>query len=197
MQPLDQLIQHFKALPSIGAKSAQRLAFYILSQPESWVQSFADTLKHVKEKVSNCSQCFNITLSDPCEICQDTTRDQKQICVVADPKDLIAIEKTKCFKGIYHILGGVISPIDGVNPDVLKITELVHRVEKNNFDEIFFAINPTVEGEATMIYITALLKDFGVRMTRIAYGLPIGADIDYMDELTISKALEGRVEINF
>ncbi len=182
-------------MPSIGARSAQRLALFVLSQPESWVNSFVEALQNVKRQIKNCAICYNLTVDDPCSICCDNTRDKNLLCVVADPEDLLAIEKTGKFKGVYHVLGGVISPIDGITPEVLKIAELKERIKKGSFKEIFFAVNPTVEGEATIIYITELLRPYHVKMTRIAYGLPIGGDLDYADELTVSKALEGRVEI--
>lgn len=182
-------------MPSIGARSAQRLALFILSQPESWVNSFIESLHNVKQQIKNCSVCYNFTVDDPCRICRNSARDQSLLCVIADPEDLLAIEKTGKYKGIYHVLGGVISPIEGITPDVLKIAELKERIQQGTFKEIFFAINPTVEGEASIIYITELLRPYRVKMTRIAYGLPIGGDLDYADELTVSKALEGRVEI--
>ena len=195
MKPLDDLIRHFRNMPAVGNKSAQRLAFFILAQPQSWVDSFINSLQNAKTHIKYCSQCFNLTISDPCAICASTERDRAILCVVADPQDQMAIEKTGKYKGLYHILGGLISPIDGVTPEILKIKELVERVKKNKYQEIFFAINPTVEGEATVIYISSLLRNQAVKMTRIAYGLPIGADIDYADELTILRAYEGRVEI--
>lgn len=195
MQPLDELIKHFKKMPSIGAKSAQRLAFFVLSQPNSWVESFVASMQNVKATVKNCSVCYNITISDPCEICRNQDRDHALVCIVSDPKDMLAIEKTGEYKGVYHILGGVISPIDGVTPDILKINELIERVQKGGLQELFFAINPTVEGEATILYISNLVKPYTIKKTRIAYGLPIGGDLDYADEMTVSKALEGRVEI--
>lgn len=195
MQILDDLSRHFKQMPTVGGKSAQRLAFFILSQPQSWVDSFCHALQQVKAKVKYCSRCFNVTVSDPCPICVAQDRNKALVCVVANPQDQIAIEKTGKYKGLYHILGGLISPLDGITPDVLKIKELVERVKKENFQEVFFAINPTVEGEATIIYISKLLRPLNIKMTRLAYGLPIGADIDYADELTILRAYEGRVEI--
>lgn len=182
-------------MPSVGAKSAQRMAFYILSQPESWVSGFAEALNDVKKKIKYCSQCHNITLVDPCAVCASSERDKTMLCVVADPKDQLTVEKIGEYKGLYHVLGGLISPIDGITPEVLKIQELVARVKTGQFKEVFFAINPTVEGEATILYITNLLKGVEVHLTRIAYGLPIGADLDYTDELTLSKAYEGRVSI--
>jgi recombination protein RecR len=193
--PLEQLIKYFQRMPSVGAKSAQRMAFYILSQPESWVSGFAETLNDVKKKIKYCSQCYNITLTDPCAICASPDRDKTMLCVIADPKDQLTVEKIGEYNGVYHVLGGLISPIDGITPEILKITELVTRVKTGQFKEVFFAINPTIEGEATILYIINLLKGTTVNLTRIAYGLPIGADLDYTDELTLSKAYEGRVKI--
>lgn len=195
MKFLDDLIKHFRKMPTIGAKSAQRLAFFVLSQPVSWVDSFCQALQQAKAKLKHCRECHNITIDDPCEICKDDSRDKTTLCVVANPQDQIAIEKTGKYKGLYHVLGGVISPIDGLTPEILNIKELLDRVKNHNFKEIFFAINPTVEGEATIIYISKLLRPYNLKMTRIAYGLPIGGDIDYSDELTILRAYEGRVEI--
>lgn len=195
MNPLSKLIEHFKKMPSIGPKSAQRIAFYLLSQPQQQVEAFIDALREVKEKVRYCVRCFNITVADPCEICADKKREQEILCVVSDPEDLIALEKTGEYKGLYHVLGGLISPIDGITPEILRIKELLARVDKENIKELFFAVNPTVEGEATILYLTRLIRPLGMKMTRIAYGLPMGADIDYADELTIAKAYQGRVEI--
>lgn len=195
MQILNELTRYFKQLPGVGGKSAQRLAFFILSQPRSWVDAFCQTMQQVKEKVKYCSRCFNITLSDPCPICAAKDRERTVVCVVANPQDQIVIERTGKYHGLYHVLGGLISPLDGITPELLKIKELSDRVKKENLQEVFFAINPTVEGEATIIYISKLLRPLNVKMTRLAYGLPIGGDIDYADELTILKAYEGRIEI--
>ncbi|MDR1997271.1 MAG: recombination mediator RecR [Candidatus Margulisbacteria bacterium] len=194
MGPLDELARYFQKMPSVGARSAQRLAFFILSQPQNWVDGFIQSLQAVKKDVRYCSQCHNITLTDPCEICRDPDRIRGLLCVVADPRDQQAIEKIS-YRGLYHILGGLLSPLDSITPEVLKIDDLVQKIRRNNYREVFFAINPTVEGEATILYIADLLKGLGVRMTRIAYGLPTNANIDYADELTISRAYEGRVEI--
>lgn len=194
MGPLDDLAKYFQKMPSIGARSAQRLAFFILSQPQNWVDGFTQAMQSVKKNVRYCSQCHNITLQDPCEICRDKERDRSLLCVVADPRDQQAIEKIG-YHGLYHILGGLISPLDSITPEVLKIDDLVQKIKKQNFKEVFFAINPTVEGEATILYIVDLLQGLDVKMTRIAYGLPTNANIDYADELTITRAYEGRVEI--
>jgi len=195
MKFLDDLIRHFRRMPTIGAKSAQRLAFFVLSQPASWIDSFCQALQQAKAQVRYCSQCFNMTIIEPCAVCRDESRHRTSLCVVANPQDQMAIEKTNKYKGLYHVLGGLISPLDGLTPEVLKIKELIDRVKQQKFTEIFFAINPTVEGEATIIYISKLLRPFEIKMTRIGYGLPIGGDIDYSDELTILRAYEGRIEI--
>jgi recombination protein RecR len=193
--PLDELTSYFQKMPSVGNKSARRLAFFILSQPKSWVEGFSQAMKTVKEKIYYCSQCYTITMQDPCEICRDQGRDSSMLCVVADPKDQMVIEKMGDYKGLYHVLGGLISPIDGITPDILKIPELIKKLKMKDIKEVFFAINPTVEGEATILYITNLLGDYKGKLTRIAYGLPIGADMDYTDDLTLSKAYEGRIQI--
>ncbi|MDR2431583.1 MAG: recombination mediator RecR [Candidatus Margulisbacteria bacterium] len=195
MGPLDELSGYFQKMPSIGARSAKRLAFFILSQPQNWVDGFMHSLQDVKKNVRYCSQCHNITLTDPCAICRDPGRDRTLLCVVADPRDQQAIEKIG-YRGLYHILGGLISPLDSITPEILKIDDLAQKIKKQKFQEVFFAINPTVEGEATILYIADLLQDCAVKMTRIAYGLPTGANIDYADELTVSRAYEGRVVIN-
>lgn len=192
MDPMAVLIQEFQKMPTIGPKSAQRLAFYILSLENSEAQKISEAIKLVKEKMRYCSQCFNITVSDPCEICTSAKRDKTILCVVSDPKDLISIEKTREYHGLYHILGGVISPLDGMTPETLRIKELLHRIKNGQFKEIIMAINPTVEGEATMIYLSRLLSPLGIKITRIAYGIPIGGNIDYADEMTLAKSFEGR-----
>ncbi|MBU0687181.1 MAG: recombination mediator RecR [Candidatus Margulisbacteria bacterium] len=190
--PMGRLIAEFKKMPGIGPKSAQRLAFYILSVPKAEAGNLAQAILEAKEKIKNCSICFNLTDQDPCKICSDKNRDQSVICVVADPKDMIAIEKTKEYKGLYHILGGVISPLDGIGPENLRVKELLRRLGTGGVEELVLATNPTAEGEATVIYLTRLLKPLGVKITRIAYGLPVGADMDYADEATLTKAFEGR-----
>jgi len=195
-KPLARLIEELQKLPGVGHKSAQRLALHILKQPASFAKELADSLIDAKEKVKFCSVCSNLTSIDPCELCQDTKRDNVTICVVADPRDLIAIENTKGYRGVYHVLQGLISPMDGIGPDKLRIKELLDRIGKdNNIKEIILAINPTVEGEATTLYISRLIKPLGVKITRIAFGLPMGSDLEYADSMTLSKALEGRTEI--
>jgi recombination protein RecR len=193
-EPMGRLIAEFTKMPGIGPKSAQRLAFYILQASDGEVRELISTLQETKEKVGYCSICFNISVSDPCEICRDENRDRSKICVAALSQDLIAIEKTREYNGLYHILGGVISPLDGVGPENLRIKELLKRLNKD-IKEVILALNPTVEGEATVIYLTRLIKPLAM-ITRIAYGLPVGSDMDYADEVTLTKAFEGRREVS-
>jgi len=194
-EPMGRLIAEFTKMPGIGPKSAQRLAFYILQASDGEVRELIDALQETKKKVGYCSNCFNISVEDPCEICGDENRDRTKICVVALSQDLIAIEKTREYNGHYHVLGGVISPLDGIGPENLRIKELLKRLTKD-VKEVILALNPTVEGEATVIYLTKLLKPLGVMMTRIAYGLPVGSDMDYADEVTLTKSFEGRREVS-
>ena len=192
-EPFGKLIDEFKKMPGVGPKSAQRLAFYILQISNNDVKDLISSIEEAKKKIRYCSNCFNLTVNDPCSICSDETRDRTRLCIVSDTKDLIAIEKTREYKGLYHVLGGVISPLDGIGPENLRIKELLKRLE--GVDEVICALNPTVEGEATIMYITKLLKPLNVKLTRIAYGLPVGSDMDYADEVTLTKAFEGRKEI--
>ena len=194
-EPLARLIEEFKKMPGIGPKSAQRLSFYILGSSDAQVDSLAQALQKAKKSITYCSKCFNITVDDPCIICNGNGRETSTICVVAEPKDLLAMERTGKFKGFYHVLGGVISPLDGFGPENLRIKELLKRID-SNIKEIVLAINPTTEGEATILYLTKLLKPLGVKLTKIAYGLPMGSDMDYADEITLVKALEGRREVD-
>ncbi|MEK7433440.1 MAG: recombination mediator RecR [Cyanobacteriota bacterium] len=196
-KPLARLIEEFEKLPGIGSKSAQRLAFHIIKQSSKNVKSFAEALLDAKESVVFCSICSNLTLEDPCHFCKDDKRFKYQICVIAEPRDLIALERTKEFRGTYHVLQGLISPMDGIGPDKLRIKELLQRLNdpENQIKEIILAINPTIEGEATTLYISKLIKPLGIKITRIAFGLPIGGDLEYADTLTLAKALEGRREI--
>ena len=194
-EPLANLIGEFQKMPTIGPKSAERLAFYVLTLSENEVAKLSEALLEAKSKIHNCSICFNLTETDTCHICQDQNRDQTRLCVVATPKELLAMEKTNEYKGLYHILGGVIAPLDNVSPDKLRIRELLARVQTGTVQEVIMVINPTVEGEATTIYLTKLLKPLGVSVTRIAYGLPVGGDIDYADEMTLIRAMEGRREV--
>ncbi|MBR1617562.1 recombination protein RecR [bacterium] len=194
-KPLARLIEHFQKLPSIGPKTAMRLALYVVKMSESEVNNFANALIEAKTKISYCSKCFNMSCSDPCEICSDNSRNQSVICVVSETKDLMAIEKTNEYTGLYHVLQGLISPIDGIGPDDIRIKELLYRVSQNDIKEIILALNPSVEGEATSLYLHKLLKPFNIKITRIAFGLPMGSELEYADEMTLLKALEGRVEI--
>lgn len=193
-EPVAHLVAEFTKMPGIGPKSAQRLAFYIMQTGGGEVEELIRALRETKEKVKFCSTCFNISVEDPCEICRDEGRDRSRICVVASPQDLIAIEKTGEYKGLYHVLGGVISPLDGIGPENLRIKELLKRMS-GGVKEVILALNPTVEGEATVIYLTKLLKPLGAKVTRIAYGLPVGSDMDYADEVTLTKSFEGRREL--
>ena len=194
-KPLANLIDCFEKFPSIVPKSAQRMALYLLKMPFGEVERFSKLMIEAKEKIKYCSVCFNMSESNPCEICSNEKRDKKTICVVAETKDLMAIEKTGEYSGVYHVLSGVISPMEGVGVNDLRIKELVSRVANSEIDEIILALNPTVEGEATSLYLNKILKQFNVKITRIAQGLPIGSDLEYADDITISKAIEGRVEI--
>jgi recombination protein RecR len=194
-ETLNRLITELQRMPGIGPKSAQRLAFFILQSSRRDVDRLAEAMRDAKLKLRHCGTCFNITDVDPCSICSDQSRARGMLCVVAEPKDLVAIERSGGYNGKYHVLGGVISPLDGMGPENLRIKEMVQRLEKEKFTEIVLAISPTTEGEATNIYLTRLVKPLGVKLTRVAYGLPIGADMDYADEATLSKAFEGRREI--
>ncbi len=182
-------------LPGIGPKSAQRLAFHILRTADEEARVLAESILEVKKRISACPICFNFTDQDCCEVCRDSRRDHSIICVVADPRDLVAMEKTNEFKGLYHVLGGVISPMDGVTADMLKVRELVERISKGGVSEVIVATNPTVEGDTTAMYLARFLKDFGVKVTRIAHGMPVGGDLDYADQATLIQALEWRREM--
>lgn len=192
--PLIRLIEELQRLPGIGPKGAQRLAFHVLKTPREEIDRLADALGDVKVRVTYCSVCNNITESDPCPFCQSSERDQRSICVVEEPQNVGAIERTREFRGVYHVLMGALSPLQGVGPDDLKIKSLLSRIDKG-VGEVILATNPTVEGEATAIYLTRLLKPLGVRVTRIAMGVPVGSDLEYTDEVTMQKALEGRREV--
>lgn len=189
------LIEQFQKFPSVGPKSAQRMAFYLLRMSKSDVENFAATILEAKENTRTCEICFNISGSSPCEICSSSQRDKSTICVVSESKDLIAIEKTNEYKGLYHVLQGLISPMDGVGADDIRIKELLNRLTDENVKEVILALSPSVEGEATSLYLTKLIKPFGIKVSRIAFGLPVGADLEYADEITIAKAIEGRHEI--
>ena len=192
---IEKLIESFKKLPSIGEKTAIRLAFYILNSSEEEANSFIQSIQNAKKNLKYCSQCYNITDTDPCPICANTGRDHSLICVVEDVKDVVAMERTHEFKGLYHVLHGSISPMDGIGPDDIKIKELLARLMNGEVKEVILATNPRVEGEATSMYIAKLIKPMGIKVTRIAHGIPIGGDIEYTDEFTLGKALEGRVDL--
>ncbi len=191
-KPLAQLIEFFQKFPGVGPKSAQRMAFHLLKMPLSEVQNFSKILVEAKENIHYCNICFNMSASNPCEICTDDRRDRTVICVVAETKDLIAIEKTREYKGLYHVLQGTLSPLDGIGVEDIRIKELLTRVTDENITEVILALSPSVEGEATSMYITKLLKPFKIKISRIAFGLPVGSDIEYADEITLAKAIEGR-----
>jgi recombination protein RecR len=193
-EPLTRLVEELQRLPGIGPKGAQRLAFHLLKTPREYVDRLADALRDVKERVSYCSVCNNITDVDPCMYCRDERRDHHVICVVEEAQNVSAIEKTREFKGLYHVLMGALSPLQGVGPDDLKIKGLLGRIG-NGVAEVILATNPNVEGEATAIYLARLLKPLGVKVTRIAMGVPVGSDLEYTDEITMHRALEGRREV--
>lgn len=192
--PLERLIEAFRKLPGIGAKSAQRLAFHVLRASREEAQALASALLEVKETIRLCSICFNITDTDPCLVCSDDGRDRGQVCVVEEPHNLVAIEKSG-FRGLYHVLHGSIAPLRGIGPDDLKIAPLLERLRDGTVKEVILATNPNVEGEATAVYLSRLLKPLGVRATRIALGLPVGSELEYADEVTVGKAMEGRREL--
>jgi recombination protein RecR len=194
-RPLARLVSEFEKLPGIGPKSAQRLAFYVLRLSEEEAGALADAIREVKQRIGYCKVCFNFTDQEVCEICRDPRRSEKQICVVADPRDLIALEKMGEFRGKYHVLGGVLAPMEGIGPDQLKIRELLARLQGDEVTEVVLATNPTVEGDATAMYLARLLRDLGPRVTRIAHGVPVGGDLDYADQATLIQAFEGRREM--
>lgn len=193
--PINRLIEELSKLPGVGRKTAQRLAFHIINMKDDDVSALSEAIKDVKNEIVRCSICCNISDSDPCAICNNSHRDNTTICVVEDPRDVAAMERIKDYNGKYHVLNGVIDPINGVGPDMINIKELLHRLVNEDVEEIIMATNPTIEGEATAMYIARLIKPMGIKVTRIAHGLPVGGDIEYADDVTISKALEGRREI--
>ncbi|HXG36666.1 MAG TPA: recombination mediator RecR [Dehalococcoidia bacterium] len=193
--PVVRLIEEFHKLPGIGPKSAQRLAYYLLRSPAAEAQALAQAILEVKEKIVLCSTCQNVTESDPCRICQDGQRDVSLICVVEEPLDILALERTHSYRGLYHVLHGVISPMDGIGPDDLKVGELLDRLRSGRVAEVILATNPNLEGEATAMYLSRLLRPLGVKVTRLARGLPVGADLEYADDVTLARALEGRQEL--
>ena len=193
--PLANLIEQFEALPGIGHKTAQRRAFYILNSPKQYAEDFAKALTDAKETIKYCQVCQNITDKDTCDMCNDDTRDKSIICVIETPKDALLIEKTHEYHGMYHILHGAISPMDGIGPSDIKIKELLTRLNNSEVKEIIMATNPNIEGEATAMYIAKLVKPLGIKVTRIANGVPVGGDLEYADEITLTKAIEGRREM--
>jgi recombination protein RecR len=192
---LQELIEQFKRLPGIGGKSAQRLAFHVLRTPREEAEKLCQAIRDVKDRVIYCSTCNNITDSDPCVLCSDSSRDQRVICVVEEPQNVSVVDRTGGFRGLYHVLMGAISPLQGVGPDDLKIKGLLGRIAAGGVEEVILATNPTVEGEATAIYLARLLKPLGLRVTRIATGIPVGSDLDYADDLSVGKAMDGRREL--
>ncbi len=192
---LNELTAQFSKLPGIGKKTAQRLAFYVITAPEEYAIRFSQALVNAKKSVHLCKTCNALTDSELCSVCADVSRDKGVICVVSDPKDVLAFERTREYKGVYHVLHGVISPLDGIGPEKLKIKELLARLSDGAVKEVIMATDPTVEGEATASYITRFIKPMGIKVTRLAYGVPVGGNLEYADEVTLSRALEGRNEI--
>lgn len=193
--PLERLVDKFESLPGVGHKSAQRIAYAVLNMDKADAESFAQAIIDAHEQIHYCSVCCNLTDGDPCPVCRDESRDRSVICVVEDPRDVFALERTNEFHATYHVLHGAISPLGGIGPDQLKIKELLRRVQDGTVQEVIMATNPTVEGEATAMYISRLLKPLGIRVTRLAYGIPVGGDLEYADEVTLSRAIEGRQEL--
>ncbi|HET7876219.1 MAG TPA: recombination mediator RecR [Methylomirabilota bacterium] len=195
-EPVARLIDALQRLPGIGPKTAQRLTFFLLKRPAEEVRELSQALVAVKDRIVYCQTCFNVTDQDPCRICADPARDGRLLCVVEEPNDLLAMERTGEFRGRYHVLLGALSPLDGIGPEDLKVRELLARLDAGGMQEVILATNPNVEGEATALYLARLLRPLGVRVTRIARGLPVGGDLEYADQVTLSKALEGRREIS-
>ncbi len=193
--PVEKLIEQFERLPGIGYKTAQRLAFFVLDLPKDQAEEFAKAILDAKQTVHTCKVCQNLTDGEICSICSDPMRDKGLICVVTDPKDVVALERTREYKGLYHVLHGVISPLNGIGPDQLRIKELLQRVADEDIREVIMATNPDTEGEATAMYLSRLLKPFGVAVTRLAYGVPVGGHLEYADEVTLTRALEGRTQL--
>ena len=193
-EAVSQLIQELNRLPGIGPKSAQRLAYYLLRAPEEQAKELADAIRSVKQKTRLCSICFNVTESDPCSICGNNQRDHSKICIVEQPQDILALEHTKIYNGLYHVLHGAISPTEGVGADALKIKELMERLQGSSVDEVILATNPNLEGEQTAMYLNKLVSPLGIRVTRLARGLPFGTELEYADDVTLTRAIEGRQE---
>jgi recombination protein RecR len=194
-EPVARLIEELTKLPTIGPKTAQRLTFYLLRQPKEEVRALAEAILALKEQVIFCSVCCNIADQDPCRVCQDPQRDRTKLCVVEEPLDVLAIERTGVYRGLYHVLHGAISPVDGITAEDLRIKELLRRLQDGQVEEIILATNPNLEGEATALYLSRLLAPLGIRITRLARGLPVGGDLEYADEITLSRAFEGRREM--
>ncbi|MBC7396573.1 MAG: recombination protein RecR [Bdellovibrionales bacterium] len=195
MNPLSKLIFELSKLPGIGEKTATRLAYYILNQDSSYSENLAIALRDAKEKLRYCGECFNFSETEKCEICSDEKRDQLQICVVERPSDVTPIEKTGSYRGVYHVLHGLLSPLDGIGPEDIRMKELFYRLKAKEVREVIFALNPSVEGEATSLYLTRLLRPVGIRLSQVAYGIPFGGTIEFTDRQTLGKALENRVEM--
>lgn len=194
-EPVARLIDEFNKLPGIGPKTAQRLTYFLLRAPSEQAHALAEALIRMKERTILCSICFNITEEDPCSLCQSPSRDRHAICVVEEPLDVLALERTRSYKGLYHVLHGAISPVDGIGPEDLRIRELLARVRQEQITEVVLATNPNLEGDATAMYLHGLLRPLGARVTRLARGLPVGGDLEYADEVTLTRALEGRRDI--
>ncbi len=194
-EPVARLIEEFHRLPGIGPKTAQRLTFYLLRAPADQARDLAEAITEMKERVSFCSSCFNITEEDPCAICTSGERDKSLICVVEEPLDVMALERTGQFSGLYHVLHGAISPVEGIGPDELRIKELLERIRRDGVQEIILATNPNLEGDATAMYLARLLQPMGIKVTRLARGLPMGSDLEYADEITLARAIQGRGEM--
>lgn len=193
--PVARLVEEFQKLPGIGHKTAQRLAFHVLNMPMEKVQGLSAAILEAKQKTRYCSVCSNLTDVDPCPLCSGASRDKTAICVVQDPRDVVAMERMREFKGLYHVLHGAISPMEGIGPEDIKIKELLRRLGSGDIKEVILATNPNIEGEATAMYISKLIKPLGIKVTRIAHGIPVGGDLEYADEVTLAKALEGRREL--
>jgi len=194
-QSIKNLLEHFESLPGIGPKTAEHLVFYLLNHSGQDLEKFANAIIHLKDNVIRCSKCQDFSEVDPCPICRDNQRNSRVVCVVASPQELSALERTKEYQGTYHVLGGVIDPLEGITPEKLKIKELLARIKKDNITEIILGLSPDMPGETTMIYLTKLLKNYNIKITRLARGLPIGSDLEYADEITLGNALRGRREV--
>ncbi len=196
MNPLTGLINQLKKFPGVGQKSAERLAFYLISISKNEVEQLTSEIILTKKNICYCESCFNISFEKICSICSSTSRDKTKLCIVAEPKDIYALEKSNAYNGIYHVLGGLISPLDNIEPESLRINELVVRIKNNTFNEIILAINPSVEGDTTTMYLLSILKPFNIKYSKLAHGLPMGANIDYTDEITLKQAINGRTEVS-